>query len=71
MNRREPKEGVDKDSYYYKLNFGPWPKQDRIEVTIDSELPDIKPKDERLVKPSQDDHRKVLDQETEKIEALY
>lgn len=71
VNRREPKEGVDKDSYYYKLNFGPWPKQDRIEVTIDSELPDIKPKDERLVKPSQDDHRKVLDQETEKIEALY
>lgn len=71
QNRRgnAPSE-ANKDSYYYKYHFGPFPTHERIEITLDTPTPAGKPKDQLLKEPSKEDYAKrmiSLDNEIENL----
>ena len=64
---RNNPDNMNKDSYYFKYQFGPWPEFEKIEVKIDTELPPIKPKEERLKEPDMDEFKKRMNDLNEQI----
>lgn len=68
-NRRKGKAPKDapKDSFFYKFHYGPWPENKNIEVTIDSELPEQIPKDQRLQEPTKEEYIKNMQHYDDKI----
>lgn len=50
--------------------MGPFPKQEHVEVKIDTVIPALKPKEERLQEPSKDEYARkmtALDAEIDKL----
>lgn len=50
--------------------MGPFPKQEHVEVTVDTVIPALKPNDQRLKEPSKDEYARkmtALDEEIDKL----
>lgn len=59
-----------KDSWYYKFHFGPWPKVDKVEVTLDTVVPPMPPKEERKQEPSKETYAATMTKLDEEIDKL-
>ncbi len=59
-----------KDSFFYKFHFGPWPELSEVEVTLETELPEQIPRDERLKEPTKDEYVKGMQNLDEEIKTL-
>lgn len=70
--RREkrPQKEVDENTYYYKYNYGPRPKNEKIEVTMETEVPAIIAKDQRKKQPNRPDFEKKMKEFDDQIENL-
>ena len=69
QRQRRPDYRYDKESWYYKYHYGPWPKQERVKVTLETELPKVLPKEERLPEPDKkafDEKMRAFDADVEK-----
>lgn len=58
---------MNKDSFYFKYQFGPWPEFEKIEVEIDTKLPEIKPKEDRLKEPDFEEFKKRMNDINDEI----
>lgn len=71
QNRRgnAPSE-ANKDSYYYKYHFGPFPVQERIEITLETSLPASPAKEDLLKEPSKEEYAKKMTELDDAIDQL-
>lgn len=60
--------GVDENTWYFKYFYADRPKQERFEVTADTEVPPIIPKESRKKLPDQKDFDKKMKDLDTKIE---
>lgn len=51
--------------------MGPFPKQEHVEVTLDTKIPELKPKEQRLPEPSKEEYAKTMTALDEKIDKLW
>lgn len=72
-NEGKPKRGgpkdAPKDSFYYKYHFGERPQIEKVDVTLETEVPAELPKEDILPEPTRDAHIKTLEAVDEKINA--
>lgn len=66
---REKKE-IDENTYYYKYFYAPRPKFERVEVTTETEVPAIVPKEQRKKQPDQNDFDKKMKEVDNQIDHL-
>jgi len=63
-------ENAPKDSWYYKYHFGPWPKQDNVEVTLETKVPELRAKEHKVPEPSKEKYAKDMEALDKDIENL-
>lgn len=67
--RRGGPKDAPKDSFYYKYHFGERPQIEKVDVTLETEVPAEIPKADILPEPTRDEHIKTLEAVDAKIEA--
>ena len=60
---------ADKNSYFYKYYYGPWPEVKEIEVTLETEIPAVKEED-ILSPPSQEEYAGKMQECDDKMQEL-
>lgn len=66
---RAPKD-APKDSFFFKFHYGPWPELEEIEVKLDSVLPEVVPKEQRLPEPLKEEYIKNMTHLDDEIKSM-
>lgn len=66
---RAPKD-APKDSFFFKFHYGPWPELEEIEVKIDTVLPEVIPKEQRLPEPLKEEYIKNMTHLDDEIKSM-
>ena len=61
---------MDESTYYYKYHYGQRPKHERVEVTLETEIPELPPKDQRKKNPDKKEFEKALTDLDNQIQRL-